>query len=113
MGALPFNTENYGEYRRYIIDLGEDNSETHSILKRNLRRAINEELTERQREMMVLYYIDRIKMTDIAEMLGVAPSTVSRTITRGRKSLRRCLRYGAKELMHDCDPDDLPRNSIR
>ena len=103
MGASPFNTENYGEYRDYILKLGEDNGHTHSVLLRNLRRALEEELTERQREMIRMYYAEQVKIVDIADAFGVNPSTVSRTIKRGRKKLRRCLRYGARELLHDIE----------
>ena len=35
----------------------------------------------------------------MAKRLGVAPSTVSRTIKRGEARLRRCLRYGAAALL--------------
>ena len=94
-----FNRENFGEYRDYLLRLGEDNSRTHARLIRNLRRAIEEELTERQREMVKRYYIDGRSMQDIAEELCVNVSTVSRTIKRGRLRLSRCLRFGAKELL--------------
>ena len=33
-------------------------------------------------------------MAEIAQMLGVNPSTVSRTLQRARRRLYRCLRYG-------------------
>lgn len=105
MGALLFSSENFNEYRDYIMKLGEDNSRSMSILKRNLRRAINEELTEKQREAMRLYYIEQIKMSDIAKILGVNVSTVSRNIKRGRTRLKKCLRYGAKELLSQIPKD--------
>ncbi len=101
MGALPFNSESYNEYKEYISKLGEDNSQNRSLLRQNLRRAISEELTEKQWEAMRLYYVEGIKMTDIAKMLGVSPSTISRNIKRGREKLKKCLRYGAKELLKE------------
>ena len=96
-----FRSEYYNEYREYLLQLGEDNSRSHSILLRNLSRAIREELTDKQWQAMRLYYIDQIKMEDIAEILGVNASTVSRNIARGRARLHRCLRYGAKELLRE------------
>lgn len=94
-----FERQDFGEYREYLLRLGGDNSREHSVLLKNLSRAIGEELTERQRELVTLYYIDRLSMSEIAEMLGVNVSTVSRTIKRGRARLHRCLRYGARELL--------------
>jgi len=65
----------------------------------NMASALAEELTPRQQEMVQMYYVDQMLMADIAEELGVNISTVSRTISRGRDRLRRCLRYGGRALM--------------
>ena len=70
-----------------------DNSEQMTRLRRNLRRAREQELTQRQREMVVLYYDRGMTMPQIAERLGVSRSTVSRTLRRARDRLYRFLRY--------------------
>ena len=70
-----------------------DNGEQMTRLRRNLRRAREEELTERQREMVGLYYDQGMTMPQIAERLGVSRSTVSRTLRRARARLYRFLRY--------------------
>ena len=70
-----------------------DNGEQMPRLRRNLRRAREEELTERQREMVGLYYDQGMTMPQIAERLGVSRSTVSRTLRRARDRLYRFLRY--------------------
>lgn len=70
-----------------------DNGEQMIRLRRNLRRAREEELTERQREMVGLYYDQGMTMPQIAERLGVSRSTVSRTLRRARARLYRFLRY--------------------
>jgi len=72
---------------------------------RNLRRAIMDELTPRQREVILRYFVDNETMTVIARDLGVNVSTVSRTIKRGKARLRKCLRYGARDLL-DPELDD-------
>lgn len=48
---------------------------------------------------MLLYYEKRLNMRQIAELMGIDKSTVSRTIKRGESRLRRCLRYGAEQLL--------------
>lgn len=101
MAGIQYNRENYNEYHNYLLRLGNDNSETRRRLVINLRRAIREELTQKEWQAVQMYYVDQIKMTEIAEILGVNVSTVSRNIKRGREKLKRCLRYGAKELLCD------------
>ena len=83
----------------YSRAMAEDNSQQMARLKRNLVRALREDVTARQREFLLLYYGERLNMRQIGERLGVDKSTVSRTIKRGEARLRRCLRYGAKNLL--------------
>lgn len=74
-----------------------DNQQTR--VAANISSALDEELTDRQRQMVTLYYIKQMRMQDIAQQLGVNVSTVSRTIERGKKRLRRCLKYGGSALL--------------
>ncbi|MEG2120317.1 MAG: sigma-70 family RNA polymerase sigma factor, partial [Pseudoflavonifractor sp.] len=87
----------------YARDMAEDNTTQHQRLKRNLVRALREDVTERQRQTLLLYYGDGLNMREIGERLGVDKSTVSRTIQRGERRLRRCLRYGAEILLQGED----------
>lgn len=80
----------------YARQMSADNSQEISRLKRNLIRALREDVTPRQRQTLLLYYSDGLNMREIGERLGVDKSTVSRTIKRGERRLRRCLRYGAE-----------------
>lgn len=89
----------------YTRQMGETNDHEMSILRRNLGRAMREELTDRQREVMTLYYCDGKNMREIGEELSIDKSTVSRTISRGEKRLRRCLRYGAAALINQNSSD--------
>lgn len=61
-----------------------------------VRRVVDEELTERQREMVYMYYFQGMSMPDIAVTLGVSPSSVSRTIKRGRGRIRKYLKYNGR-----------------
>ena len=83
----------------YARQMSADNSQEISRLKRNLIRALREDVTPRQRQTLLLYYSDGLNMREIGERLGVDKSTVSRTIKRGERRLQRCLRYGAKGLL--------------
>ena len=66
----------------------------------SVKRAIDRELTRRQRQMVYMYYLEQMRMQDIADELGLSISSVSRTIKRGRRRLKNCLRYGGKALMN-------------
>lgn len=70
-----------------------DNSERLERLRRNLRRAREQELTPRQRQMLELYYDQGLNIPQIAGELGLNRSTVSRTLRRAKDRLFRCLRY--------------------
>lgn len=59
---------------------------------RRLRRRIAE-LTPRQREVLALYMERDMNVTQIAAVLGVNKSTVSRSLHRALRRLERCLRY--------------------
>lgn len=83
----------------YSRAMAEDNSQQMARLKRNLVRALREDVTPRQREFLLLYYGEQLNMRQIGERLGVDKSTVSRTIKRGEARLRRCLRYGAEAFL--------------
>ena len=83
----------------YARQMSADNSGEISRLKRNLIRALQEDVTPRQRQALLLYYAEGYNMRQIGEQLGVDKSTVSRTIKRGEHRLQRCLRYGAGALL--------------
>lgn len=89
----------------YSRQMAEDNSKQMTRLKRNLTHALHEDITPRQREVLALYYARGLNMREIGEMLGVDKSTVSRTIKRGEAKLKRCLRYGAANLLAESDAE--------
>ena len=87
----------------YTRLMAEDNKDQINRLKRNLTHALRQDVTERQREYMVLYYGRGMSMEAIAQQCGVNKSTVSRTLKRGRQRLYRCLRYGAANLLEQAE----------
>ena len=71
----------------------EDNSEQMERLRRNIRRAREAELTDKQKEVIFLYYDLGMSVTQIAQEKGLNKSSVSRTLARGRERLKRYLQY--------------------
>ena len=84
----------------YARAMAADNSAQLSRVKRNLVRALREDVTPRQREVLLLYYAEQLNTRQIGEKLGVDKSTVARTIKRGEARLRLCLRYGAEAFLN-------------
>lgn len=89
-------------YSRQISETNTNSAEL-SRLKRNLIRALREDVTPKQRQVLLLYYAEGLNMREIGEQLGVDKSTVSRTIKRGEQRLQRCLRYGAEAYLRSMD----------
>ena len=70
-----------------------DNNEQMERLRRNLRLARQQVLTDRQRQVLELYYDRGLTMGQIAAKLHLNRSTVCRTLQRARERLYACLRY--------------------
>lgn len=70
-----------------------DNSLQMERIRRNLHRALEAELTPRQRQMVALYYDQGLTMAEIGKLLEVQPSTVCRTLQRAMRRLQNSLRY--------------------
>lgn len=85
-------------YMRQVQQENGDEQE-HSHLIENLLRCIREDVSPRQRVVLLLYYEKGMSQPQIAAMLGVNKSTVCRTIKRGEQRLRQCLRYGAQRYL--------------
>ena len=55
------------------------------------RNIVDEVLTEKQREVVEYVFFDNYSQKDVAEMLGVNPSTVCRHLKRSFEKIRPCL----------------------
>ena len=80
----------------HLSEHGADNRPQLERMKRILLRAIRYELTGRQRECLTLYYLEGMKMKDIARELSLSKSTVSRHISSASLKLRRIAKYYEK-----------------
>lgn len=72
---------------------GETNSEIRMLAMKSMRKVIENQLSARQREYIMLYYYKGFDMPTIAQMLCVTPSTVSRTLMRARRNIMKYLQY--------------------
>lgn len=70
-----------------------DNSSSINRMKKVLLNIINNELTPRQKEVIMLYYFKGIDTVTIARESGVSPQSVSAVMARARKRLYRIMRY--------------------
>ena len=96
MTATRFDTRSSewaGDMTVWLREQANDNQEQMERLRRNLRRAREQELTPRQQQVLTLRYEQNMNGAEIARMLGLNRSTVSRTIRRAQERLRRCLQY--------------------
>ena len=67
--------------------------------------AIEERLTETQRELLLEYYADLMSMPEIAERHGICVASVSRTIKRARLKLWEVMRYTNRVFLNARPPE--------
>ena len=87
------DNEFMGDLAAWERENSEDNSEQLSRLRRNMRKVREMELTDKQAEMIHLYYDLGMSIPQIAREKGLHKSSVSRTLARGRERLKRYLQY--------------------
>lgn len=87
------SSELVGEFQAWLTANAGDNEESLERLHRNLSRAIQNELTPRQQEVLRLFLYEGLRNHEIATRLGVRSSTVTRTYVRALKRLQRVLQY--------------------
>lgn len=77
-----------------LIGEGESgNAEKRRLMLKIMRSVIENELSARQRQTVTLYYFQNMNIPEIAAELGVNRSTVSRTISRGRRNIMEKMKY--------------------
>ena len=96
MSATSFDSRSsewMGDLTVWLRQTASDNGEQLDRLRTKLRYARSAELTQRQQQLLRLYFEEGKTMPQIARELHVSCSTVSRTLRRARERLYRCLRY--------------------
>lgn len=79
--------------RMYEEQNAQDNREKLNRIGRLIQPAMESELNEKQRDIMMKYYFNGMTMQEISDVYGINRSTVSRYLTRARRKLERVLRY--------------------
>ena len=64
-----------------------------SVQMQRIRRVIEMELPQKQREVILAYYFQDKTIPQIAAERGIQRSSVSRCLRRAEKKVRLCLRY--------------------
>ncbi|WP_187296374.1 sigma-70 family RNA polymerase sigma factor [Tepidibacter mesophilus] len=62
-------------------------------MKNNLKIAMNEYLTDRQKEILNMYYFDNKTIVQISNELGVTKGTVSITLKRAKNNLKKIKKF--------------------
>ncbi|MFU0831917.1 MAG: Sigma70-r4-2 domain-containing protein [Oscillospiraceae bacterium] len=87
---------------------GLDDGGEHKRMLRTMMLAARGELTARQMQCVRLYYAEQKKIVEIAQELGVSPSTVCRHLKKARLRLKKILQYCYPSLRRKTgDKDDL------
>lgn len=72
---------------------GGDEEDSARRLRRVLLNVINNELTPRQKEIIMLYYFKDADIVTIGRKLGISPQAVSAAMSRARLRMFRILKY--------------------
>lgn len=70
-----------------------ENSKDVDRRKHFLFEAVLSDLTSRQRDCVLMYYYDNMKMKEIAQKLSLSPSTVTRHIKAAKVKLKTISKY--------------------
>ena len=81
--------------RSYSSRIGAETNKMSSQRRKFLRRAIGNELTDRQRDCVQLYYGERLTMQEIADELHLTRGTVCKHLQKASARLSHALQYSA------------------
>ena len=88
------------------VKIGEYASTSNKQIIKFLHEIINDDLTKTQKQYIIMYYMNDMKIHEIAYMFGVNKSTVSRTIKRAKNRIYERLKYtNFRSFIDDEDTD--------
>lgn len=80
-------------YNKSIENDAETNTQFISKLKQLLALAIEEELTFKQKEILKMYYYEKISMPQIAQKYSLNKSTICRHIKNAKRKIKSVMKY--------------------
>ncbi|MBQ9853342.1 MAG: sigma-70 family RNA polymerase sigma factor [Ruminiclostridium sp.] len=93
------NRDDRVDLETFVQAMSGDNQTRLAELQAYLGKALREDVTPRQQQVLFLYYVQGLNMRQIAEALKVERSTVSRTLKRGEERIRSRMRYNGGDLL--------------
>ncbi|MDL2273359.1 sigma-70 family RNA polymerase sigma factor [Oscillospiraceae bacterium OttesenSCG-928-G22] len=84
-----FDTPDKSALELHHLLKGDENNEKLDKIRTALFESMKLNLTDKQREAIILHYSDGVKMSEIAKMWNVSPSAVSRHISRGLSRIQK------------------------
>lgn len=89
-----YNDSFYGQSDKNIKDiLNGKSDEASSRLKKILLKIIKNELTEKQRQIVIMYYFRNMSTLEIARQENITPQAVSALMARAKTRIFRILKY--------------------
>lgn len=77
----------------FECEIEKTNTEKLQKLCKICAKIIENELTDKQRECVKMYFYDNLNTVEIASILNINNSTVCRNIQRGKKRIEKILKY--------------------
>lgn len=62
-------------------------------MKKIVHIAVSSELTDRQRDCLTMRFFDKKSVKEIAEVLGIRPTTVYKHLRKAIQTLKECAKY--------------------
>ncbi len=78
---------------RDMLGLERDNADQLAVAREALGDVLRNELTDRQLEIIRMRYYEEMRPIEIARALGLAPSTITRSLQRSRRTIYQCMRF--------------------
>lgn len=95
---MPNSSEYFLDIKAFEIWQRENcnNERDSEAFEKIVMKAIQNELNEKQRKILYLYYYEKLTMKKIAELLKISVPTVCDYLKRSRHKLYGCLKYAAE-----------------
>lgn len=79
-------------YLDYITE-GAQKGEKRKRMEQLLKKAVQYELTDRQKDCITYYYYRGMRVDEISKLMGIRPTTVYKHLKAARKALKKCAVY--------------------